>query len=77
MCRPLIVTEFLTLDGVMAAPGGGDHPQAGWTFRGREDAQGSVTAAASWFSDSSRSSCGITGKPTCFSSFWSVTLDQS
>jgi len=34
MTRQLIVTEFLTLDGVMEAPGGGDHPQAGWTFQG-------------------------------------------
>ncbi|MDN5901516.1 MAG: dihydrofolate reductase family protein, partial [Brachybacterium sp.] len=36
MSRQLIVTEFLTLDGVMEAPGGGDHPQAGWTFQGLE-----------------------------------------
>lgn len=31
--RPIIVTEMLTLDGVMEAPGGGDHPRAGWTFQ--------------------------------------------
>lgn len=31
--RQLIVTTFLTLDGVMEAPGGGDHPHAGWTFK--------------------------------------------
>lgn len=31
--RQLIVTEFMTLDGVVEAPGGGDHPHAGWTFR--------------------------------------------
>jgi dihydrofolate reductase len=30
--RQLIVTSFLTVDGVMEAPGGGDHPHAGWTF---------------------------------------------
>lgn len=36
MTRQLIVTEFLTLDGVMEAPGGGDHPHAGWTFDGLE-----------------------------------------
>lgn len=30
--RTLIVTEFITLDGVVEAPGGGDHPYAGWTF---------------------------------------------
>lgn len=30
--RQLIVTTFVTLDGVMEAPGGGDHPHAGWTF---------------------------------------------
>jgi dihydrofolate reductase len=30
--RKLIVSEFLSLDGVMDSPGGGDHPQAGWTF---------------------------------------------
>lgn len=33
MARPLIVTEMLSLDGVMEGPGGGDHPRAGWTFR--------------------------------------------
>jgi hypothetical protein len=32
MMRPIVVTTFLSLDGVMEAPGGGDHPHAGWTF---------------------------------------------
>lgn len=27
------MTEFITLDGVVEAPGGGDHPHAGWTFK--------------------------------------------
>jgi dihydrofolate reductase len=31
--RQLIVTEFITLDGVVDSPGNGPHPQAGWTFR--------------------------------------------
>lgn len=31
--RPIIVTEFITLDGVVEAPGGGDHPHGGWTFK--------------------------------------------
>ena len=31
--RPLIVTAFTSLDGVMEAPGGGDHRSAGWTFK--------------------------------------------
>lgn len=31
--RPIVVTEFITLDGVVDSPGGGDHPHAGWTFR--------------------------------------------
>src|SRR5690625_7643585 len=31
--RRLIVTEFITLDGIVDSPGGGDHPQAGWTFK--------------------------------------------
>lgn len=31
--RPLIVTAFTSLDGVMEAPGGGDHRSAGWTFQ--------------------------------------------
>jgi dihydrofolate reductase len=31
--RPLIVTEFVSLDGVIDSPGGGDHPHAGWTFK--------------------------------------------
>lgn len=31
--RQLIVTEFITLDGVVEAPGGGDHPHGGWTFQ--------------------------------------------
>lgn len=30
--RELIVTSFISADGVMEAPGGGDHPHAGWTF---------------------------------------------
>lgn len=31
--RQLIVTELVSLDGVMEAPGGGDHRSAGWTFQ--------------------------------------------
>ena len=31
--RTLIVTSFITLDGVVDSPGGGDHPHAGWTFK--------------------------------------------
>jgi dihydrofolate reductase len=31
--RTLIVTAFLSVDGVMEAPGGGDHRSAGWTFK--------------------------------------------
>ena len=31
--RDLIVTTFLSADGVMDSPGGGDHPAAGWTFK--------------------------------------------
>ncbi len=31
--RPIVVTEFISLDGVVDSPGGGDHPHAGWTFR--------------------------------------------
>ena len=34
--RSLIVTEFLSLDGVVDSPGGGDHPHAGWTFKNVE-----------------------------------------
>lgn len=30
--RPIIVTELITVDGVIEAPGGGEHPRAGWTF---------------------------------------------
>ena len=29
--RTLIVTEFISLDGVIDSPGGGPHPHAGWT----------------------------------------------
>ena len=29
----LVVTEFMSLDGVVDSPGGGDHPRAGWTFQ--------------------------------------------
>ncbi|MEU6019861.1 dihydrofolate reductase family protein [Micromonospora sp. NPDC048871] len=31
--RTLIVTEFMSLDGVIDSPGGGSHPHAGWTFK--------------------------------------------
>ncbi|QZY29093.1 dihydrofolate reductase family protein [Nocardioides coralli] len=31
--RTLIATHFVSLDGVVDSPGGGDHPHAGWTFR--------------------------------------------
>lgn len=31
--RPVVVTEFISLDGVVDSPGGGDHPHAGWTFK--------------------------------------------
>ena len=31
--RKLIVTEFISLDGVVDSPGGGEHPHAGWTFQ--------------------------------------------
>jgi dihydrofolate reductase len=30
--RTLIVTELISLDGIIDSPGGGDHPHAGWTF---------------------------------------------
>ncbi|HST73369.1 MULTISPECIES: dihydrofolate reductase family protein [Kocuria] len=29
----LIISEFITLDGVVDSPGGGPHPHAGWTFQ--------------------------------------------
>ncbi len=33
--RKIIVTEFITLDGVIEAPGGNEtnHPHGGWNFR--------------------------------------------
>lgn len=31
--RTLIVSEFISLDGVVDSPGGGSHPRAGWTFK--------------------------------------------
>lgn len=31
--RPIVVTEFITLDGIVDSPGGGDHPYGGWTFK--------------------------------------------
>jgi dihydrofolate reductase len=31
--RRIVVTEFITLDGVVDSPGGGEHPHAGWSFR--------------------------------------------
>ncbi len=31
--RTLIVTEFISLDGIVDSPGGGEHPRAGWTFK--------------------------------------------
>ena len=31
--RPIVITTFISLDGVMDSPGGGDHPHAGWTFK--------------------------------------------
>ena len=29
--RTLVVTEFITLDGIVDSPGGGDHPHGGWS----------------------------------------------
>jgi dihydrofolate reductase len=34
--RTLIVTSFVSLDGVMEGPGGGDYRHAGWTFKNIE-----------------------------------------
>ena len=31
--RTLVVTELVTLDGIVDSPGGGDHPHGGWTFK--------------------------------------------
>ncbi|MDH2443220.1 dihydrofolate reductase family protein [Amnibacterium sp. CER49] len=31
--REIVVTEFMTLDGVIDSPGSGDHPRAGWVFK--------------------------------------------
>jgi dihydrofolate reductase len=31
--RTLVVTEFITLDGIVDSPGGGYHPHGGWTFK--------------------------------------------
>jgi dihydrofolate reductase len=31
--RTIVVTEFISLDGIVDSPGGGDHPHAGWTFK--------------------------------------------
>jgi dihydrofolate reductase len=31
--RKLVISEFISLDGVVDSPGGGDHPEAGWTFK--------------------------------------------
>ncbi len=40
--RKIIVTEFITLDGVIEAPGGDetDHPHAGWQFKYDSDVAG-------------------------------------
>jgi dihydrofolate reductase len=31
--RPIVVTAFTTVDGIVDSPGGGEHPHAGWTFK--------------------------------------------
>jgi dihydrofolate reductase len=31
--RRIVVTEFMTLDGVIDSPGSGSHPRAGWVFK--------------------------------------------
>jgi dihydrofolate reductase len=31
--RTIVVTEFITLDGIVDSPGGGDHPHGGWSFK--------------------------------------------
>lgn len=30
--RQIVISEFITIDGIIDSPGGGSHPQAGWTF---------------------------------------------
>ena len=31
--RPIVITTFISLDGVMDSPGGGDYVHGGWTFK--------------------------------------------
>lgn len=31
--RPIVITEFISVDGIIEAPGGGDFEHAGWTFK--------------------------------------------
>ena len=51
--RTLVVTDFITLDGIFDSPGGGDHPHGGGTFNDVEpdeaayDIKGRETLAAS------------------------------
>lgn len=51
--RRLVVSTFLSADGVMEAPGGGAHPHAGWTFKDVE-----FDPAAYEIKDREQAECG-------------------
>ncbi|MFC7488199.1 dihydrofolate reductase family protein [Knoellia sp. CPCC 206453] len=72
--RTLIVSEFITLDGVIDSPGGGEHAHGGWTFK---DAEFDAAAYEIKAREQAEAGCLLIGRQTYdeFAPVW-PTMDE-